>query len=95
VVSGRRSVVNLPLTKTIAKNKMLAFIGQKIRASQIRAFQIKKVPSRLLTWDFSFKQRFTFGFGSQGAKSLSVIMLIMLQANLIKSSIYLWQEILN
>ena len=45
----------------------------------------EKAPSRLLTWD-SFEQRFTFGFGSYGAKSLLVIMLIMSKVNLIKFS---------
>lgn len=43
----------------------------------------EKVPSRSLTWD-SFKQRLTFGFGSHGAKSLSVIMLLMFEKRFIK-----------
>ena len=60
---------------------MLAFIKEKIAnlKSKIKKSQVNK---RLGT----FKQRFTFGFGSYGAKSLLVIMLIMSKVNLIKFS---------
>ena len=71
---------------------MLAFIGQKIRASQIPN---QKSPKPFVDLELFLQAKITFGFGSHGAKSLSVIMLIMLESNLIKSQIHLWQEILN